>query len=77
MGHCGGGPGAYNFGGPGQQALSAGGASTSVSFDANHDMILAMIDWVEKGRAPDTLISAKYVGDDKRNGTAFERKLCP
>ena len=39
-------------------------------------MVLAMINWVEKGVAPDTIIGAKYIGDDKRNGTAFERPHC-
>ncbi|BGP41559.1 hypothetical protein JCM10449v2_005550 [Rhodotorula kratochvilovae] len=76
MGHCRGGSGADNFGGPGQRPLSAGGASTGSSFDAKHDMVLAMIDWVEKGVAPEVIIGAKYVGGDKRNGTAFERPHC-
>ncbi|GAA5925114.1 hypothetical protein JCM3775_006370 [Rhodotorula graminis] len=76
MGHCRGGPGAFNFGGPGQRQLSLGGGSTSATFDAKHDMVLAIIDWVEKGVAPDMIIGAKYVGDDKRNGTAFERPHC-
>lgn len=39
-------------------------------------MVLAMIDWVEKGKAPETIIATSYVGADKRNGTAFERPLC-
>ncbi|GJN89690.1 hypothetical protein Rhopal_002677-T1 [Rhodotorula paludigena] len=76
MGHCRSGPGAFNFGGPGQRALRQGGTSTGTSFDKEHDMILAMIDWVEKGSAPDMLIGAKYVGDDKRNGTLLERPHC-
>lgn len=39
-------------------------------------MVLAMIDWVENGVAPDVIIGAKYVGDDKRNGTLLERPHC-
>ncbi|GAA5986678.1 hypothetical protein JCM11641_001360 [Rhodosporidiobolus odoratus] len=77
MGHCQQGPGAWNFGGPQQRQLSLTGRGQSSTFDAKHDMVLALIDWVENGNAPDVLIGAKYVGDDKRNGTAFERKLCP
>lgn len=61
---------------PGQRQLELGGQSQGSSFDAQHDMILAMIDWVEKGKAPETIIASKYVGNDKRNGTAFERPLC-
>lgn len=76
MGHCRSGPGAFNFGGPGQRALRQGGTLTGTSFDKEHDMILAMIDWVEKGSAPDVIIGAKYVGDDKRNGTLLERPHC-
>ncbi|BGP21360.1 feruloyl esterase-like protein [Rhodotorula toruloides] len=76
MWHCSGGPGAYNFGGPGQRQLVLGGVGQGSSFDASHDMILSIIDWVEKGRAPDSLIASKYNGGDKRNGTAFERPLC-
>lgn len=77
MGHCRGGPGAWCAGQAEQEDISLGGATQSVSFDASHDMILALIDWVEKGKAPDHIIGAKYIGDDKRNGTAFTRKLCP
>ncbi|GAA5838204.1 hypothetical protein JCM9279_004155 [Rhodotorula babjevae] len=76
MGHCRGGPGAFNFGGPGQRQVSLGGGSTGSRFDAKHDMVLAMIDWVEKGIAPDVIIGAKYIGDDKRNGTLLERPHC-
>ena len=65
-----------SFGGTGQRQLSLGGAATSSTFDAKHDMVLALIDWVEKGIAPDMIIGAKYVDDDKRNGTAFERPHC-
>lgn len=35
------------------------------------------MDWVEKGNAPDQIIGAKYVNDDKRQGVQFTRKLCP
>ncbi|GAA6038605.1 hypothetical protein JCM8097_009444 [Rhodosporidiobolus ruineniae] len=77
MGHCSGGAAADNFGGPGQRQTSLGGQSRSSSFEAEHDMILAMIRWVEEGVAPDVLIGSKWVGSDIRNGTAFQRKYCP
>ncbi|GAA5898113.1 hypothetical protein JCM8208_000157 [Rhodotorula glutinis] len=76
MGHCRAGPGAWHFGSVSQRQLSLGGASTSATFDAKHDMILALIDWVEKGIAPDMIIGAKYVDDDKRKGVKFERPHC-
>ncbi|GAA6002650.1 hypothetical protein JCM10207_007610 [Rhodosporidiobolus poonsookiae] len=77
MGHCRGGAAAYNFGGPGQRPEILGGLGQSTKFDEEHDMILAMIDWVENGNAPDVLIGSKFVGDDIRNGTAYQRKFCP
>ncbi|GAA5934647.1 hypothetical protein JCM10213_002042 [Rhodosporidiobolus nylandii] len=77
MGHCSGGPGAYNFGGPGQRQISLGGSGQSTTFDEEHDMVLAMIAWVEQGKAPSHLIGSKFKGDDYRNGTAFQRKFCP
>ncbi|GAA5990883.1 hypothetical protein JCM10908_000063 [Rhodotorula pacifica] len=77
MGHCRGGPGPFNFGGPGQRQNSLGGGSQSAVFDKQHDMVLAMIDWVEKGNAPDQLIAAKYKNDNKTQGIAFTRPICP
>ncbi|GAA6038591.1 hypothetical protein JCM8097_009436 [Rhodosporidiobolus ruineniae] len=77
MGHCSAGPGPWNFGFHSQRPLSLGGKGQSSDFDAKHDMVLALIDWVEKGVAPDVIIGAKYNEDDKREGVKFERKLCP
>ncbi|KAF8602339.1 tannase and feruloyl esterase [Ceratobasidium sp. AG-I] len=77
VGHCRGGPGADAFGGPGQRSASEGGSGQSLSFDAQHDMILATMQWVEKGVAPKSIISAKYVAGNGTTGTAFTRLLCP
>lgn len=77
MAHCAGGNGAYNFGGPGQDALSNGGSGQSSTFDEEHDMILATIDWVENGKAPKEIIASSYVEANKSQGVAFQRKLCP
>ena len=77
MGHCRGGPGPFNFGGPGQRQDVLGGGSQAAVFDKQHDMVLAIIDWVEKGNPPDTLIAAKYKNDNKTQGIAFTRPLCP
>lgn len=77
VGHCSGGPGADAFGGPGQRSVSQGSSGQSLSFDAKHDMILAVMQWVEKGVAPESLIGAKYVYDNRALGTSFTRLLCP
>ncbi|KAH8916180.1 tannase and feruloyl esterase [Atractiella rhizophila] len=77
MPHCRSGNGAYNFGGPGQSDLSINGSLQSSVFDAQHDAILALMQWTEKGVAPNEIIGSKYINDNKNEGVKFERKLCP
>jgi feruloyl esterase len=77
VGHCGGGPGADAFGGPGQGSISQGSSGQSLLFDAEHDMILATMKWVEKGIAPKSLVGAKYINSNQALGTAFTRLFCP
>ncbi|KAG8718575.1 hypothetical protein FRC08_004943 [Ceratobasidium sp. 394] len=77
VGHCAGGTGADSFGGPSQRGASQGDSGQSLSFDAQHDMILATMRWVEKGVAPKSIISAKHVNGNRSLGTAFTRVLCP
>ncbi|EGG01990.1 uncharacterized protein MELLADRAFT_66677 [Melampsora larici-populina 98AG31] len=77
MGHCGGGPGASNMGAASQRDADSGDNLQSASFDAKHDMILALIEWTEKGTAPEELITTKYVDGLSKNGIKFQRKLCP
>ena len=68
MTHCGGGPGANVFNG----TDNLGGPE-----DPQHDVFLALRQWVEKGVAPERIIATKYVGDNPANGVAFTRPLCP
>lgn len=63
MQHCAGGPGATSFG----EIVPAG--------DAQHDIQLALEQWVEKGVAPDRIIATKYAGQD-RSKVEFTRPLC-
>ncbi|CAE7172488.1 unnamed protein product [Rhizoctonia solani] len=77
LAHCKEGPGAGAFGRAGQRSVSQGGAGQSVSFTPQYDMILAAINWVEKGVAPKSLIGAKYKNDDIKQGVAFTRLFCP
>jgi hypothetical protein len=77
MGHCSGGNGAYNFGAASQKQLATGGTGQSSTFDKEHDMVLAMIDWIENDNAPKQIISSSYVQANKTQGVAFQRKLCP
>ena len=66
--HCGGGPGANVFNGPD----NLGGPE-----DANHDVFLALRQWVEQGVAPTRIIGTKYVNDTPASGVAFTRPMCP
>ncbi len=50
MGHCGGGPGPNQFGGSGADAPIV---------DADHDLLSALENWVEKGKAPEHVIASK------------------
>ena len=70
MAHCGGGPGPNAFG----QPFSINGPNPS---DASDDILTALDQWVEHGRAPDQIVATKYVNDDPAQGIAFQRPLCP
>jgi hypothetical protein len=65
--HCGGGPGPYSFG---QNGATDGK-------DAQHNVELALEQWVEKGIAPSAIIATKYEGDDSSKGVKMTRPLCP
>ena len=70
MAHCAGGPGATHF------STATRDSEPPVS-DAQHDMAIALQDWVERGAAPQALIATKF---DKEHGTErrvqFQRPLC-
>jgi feruloyl esterase len=65
--HCGGGPGANVFNGPD----NLGGPE-----DSDHDVFLALRQWVENGLAPARIIGTKYVNDTPADGVAFTRPMC-
>jgi feruloyl esterase len=65
--HCGGGPGPDSFG---QNAATDGK-------DPQHDVELALEQWVEKGIAPSAIVATKYAGDDPGKGVKMTRPLCP
>ncbi|MBL8267477.1 tannase/feruloyl esterase family alpha/beta hydrolase, partial [Steroidobacter sp.] len=64
--HCGFGPGPNVFGN-----LGFPGA------DADHDTLLALERWVEKGVAPSSIIATKYTDEDPRKPAQRTRPLCP
>jgi feruloyl esterase len=74
MNHCYGGPGPHVFG---NQFSGNIAIHEPPEHDANHHALLALIRWVERGRAPDKIIATKYVGDQPGNGVAMQRPICP
>lgn len=69
MSHCAGGPGATIFG-------NAGGVVPPQD-DADHDVVLALDRWVEKGVAPDRIIASGFVANDPAKGVSITHPLCP
>jgi feruloyl esterase len=67
MQHCGGGPG------PGIFGFSAAEPSN----DPQHNVFVALQNWVERGAAPDTLIAAKPATAGPQSSLAMTRPLCP
>jgi feruloyl esterase len=45
--------------------------------DAEHDALLALEQWVERGIAPQKIIATKYVDDTPQLGIAMQRPICP
>ena len=70
MFHCSTGPGAWVLG-QGGNAAQAG-----IPFDAKHNVLAAMVDWVEKGVAPEYIEGTKFVNDTVKSGVSFTRKHC-
>jgi feruloyl esterase len=68
MGHCGGGPGLNDFG---------QGLSLNVKQDREHDLMTAMIDWVENRIPPDKIIATTFNNGDTINKIRFQRPLFP
>jgi hypothetical protein len=69
MQHCGGGPGPNSFG-------QFGWPSGMGQDDPQHDMYMALEQWVEKGVAPERLIATKYEGEGAARRGTMTRPLC-
>jgi Tannase and feruloyl esterase len=69
MSHCAGGPGPTMFGN--------GGAGLLPDDDADHDVVMALDRWVEKGTPPDKIIATGFVDGNPSKGVFMTRPLCP
>ncbi|KAI0649165.1 feruloyl esterase-like protein [Trametes meyenii] len=72
MNHCHGGFAANAFG----SVEQASNNNPPISFDPEHNILAAMVRWVEEGVAPDTILAANYKDNDAANGVSFTRPLC-
>ena len=68
MGHCAGGPGAWNIG-----QVQSGDPNT---YTAQDNALIAIVQWVEKGVAPEFMRGTKFVNDTAALGVQFTRKHC-
>lgn len=69
MMHCGGGAGPDAFN------ATLGIPPQPPAYDAKHDLFSALIDWADKGEAPDQIIATKFASDDPGK-IAMQRPLC-
>lgn len=68
MEHCGGGPGADKL----NDVLDPDGR-----FDPQHDVLAALMQWVEEGRAPQQIVVTKFRDDDPEKPVASTQLSCP
>jgi feruloyl esterase len=67
MGHCFGGPGPSIYGGPRTVV------SPQIGIDPEHDVLSALVQWIEKERAPDRIVASHVTG----NVVHRTRLICP
>ncbi|CAJ2507122.1 Uu.00g083080.m01.CDS01 [Anthostomella pinea] len=60
----------------GSQQLTGATHSVPGYEDADHDVVLALMKWVEQDSAPEQLIATKYVNDTATLGVQSQRPLC-
>jgi feruloyl esterase len=70
MNHCSTGPGAWVLG-QGGNAAAAG-----IPFEADKNVLKAMVDWVERDMAPEYMEGTKFVNDTVSLGVDFSRRHC-
>ncbi|CBY00314.1 similar to feruloyl esterase B precursor [Plenodomus lingam JN3] len=79
MGHCSGTvvDAPWYFAGPGQASDLGPMVHGVPGFeDAEHDALLAMMAWVEDGRAPERIVGTKFEGENVGAGVRRQRPLC-
>ncbi|KAE8448975.1 hypothetical protein EG329_008771 [Mollisiaceae sp. DMI_Dod_QoI] len=78
--HCSGslGDAPWYIGGGGQPATLGATTKSVPGFeDARHDVVLALMKWVEEGVAPEEIVATKFVDDVVEKGVKRQRPVCP
>ncbi|TID06564.1 putative feruloyl esterase B-2 [Colletotrichum higginsianum] len=75
LAHCTTGPGAWLIG-QGGAGGNAAAIADSLPFHGTHNVLAAIVDWVEGGVAPDTITGTKFVNDTVALGVDFQRRHC-
>ncbi|KAM5349904.1 hypothetical protein ACJ41O_006409 [Fusarium nematophilum] len=70
MFHCNTGPGAWTFG------QGGGAPANGIPFEPQQNVLAAIVAWVEKAEAPETLRGTKFIDDRDSNGIDFQRDHC-
>jgi feruloyl esterase len=81
MGHCSGTQPKMNapwyFAGPNQQPVLGPSIYSTPGFEnKEHDVLMAMMAWVEKGKVPEYVVGTKYVNDTAHTEVMRQRPLC-
>ncbi|KAH8664207.1 feruloyl esterase B precursor [Xylariales sp. PMI_506] len=76
MGHCSQAAVAPWYIAGGGQTIAGATHSVPGFEDADHDVILALMRWVENGTAPEKIIATKFVNDSAAQGVQNQRPLC-
>jgi len=72
MFHCNAGPGAWVIG----QQGPTGGAPLGIGFNSSVNILAALVEWVEKRVAPETILGTKFVNDTVSLGIDLQRHHC-
>ncbi|KAL8678307.1 MAG: hypothetical protein Q9186_005327 [Xanthomendoza sp. 1 TL-2023] len=68
MGHCNSGPGAWVFG------QGGGAPAAGIPFNAEQNVLAAIVRWVEEEEAVDEILGTKFVEDNVKKGVEYQRR---
>jgi Tannase and feruloyl esterase len=70
-------PGMMHCGtGPGPSAVGGVFGPPSPDHNPKHDVLAALAQWVENGKAPESIVATRYKDDDPAKGVAAQRPWC-